>query len=302
LDAEDLTAGRVIELADPGGGVRLGDFCRDRPAKRHILVDHGLRKLDPLCAEVYQDEALIGSFGHFDGCQVSEADIADIDSGDSIVSLDLGCHSSHEVLDPAERSGVLRSEGRPHYKAWAYRHQLEALVLWQARLEVPGSLLGESLALGVVTHAFGSVDVTPVALVENCRSNCFGNALNRGDARRDDAPTHAILGTGLDNGSGASDSGSHVLLQRGILQGDGGGNVDDVSGALDGAHHGLLIRQVRLHQLDLVEKVAEGLPDGIDLRSAVQVTNRAADSKATVTEELQSGLRADVARNTGDCH
>ena len=114
--------------------------------------------------------------------------ITDIDDA-AMLSADLVHAAFHKSLHPASRGEVLLAERWSHDKTWADRHNLELLVLGQGLLEVPSSLLGKDLGLGISAETFRSIWVAPVALIEGAVSwlVSLSEILNRSAAGRDDA-------------------------------------------------------------------------------------------------------------------
>ena len=170
-------------------------------------------------------------------------------------------------------------------------------------MEVPGRLLCDDLALEVGKEGLGAVGVGPVTLVEHAVGGLvrFGHVPDGGTARcNDDAADTSSL-AGLQREDSAVDGGGDHLSLR-DREVEDRGDVQDVGRALNGVDQGLLVVKVSLDELKLTEKVTEGDPERSQLSFVGQVADSAADTVASVLEELEAGPRAEVAGNSGQGH
>ena len=68
--------------------------------------------------------------------------------------------------------------------------------------------------------------------------------------------------------------------------------------AFDSINDGLFISQVSLHELKLVEVLAESLTKGCNLCLVLSVAHSTADAEAAVLKEFEADPRADISRDT----
>ena len=74
--------------------------------------------------------------------------------------------------------------------------------------------------------------------------------------------------------------------------------MHDELGALDGIDERCLVQKISLHELELIEKLAEGLSNGSNLGFVVLVSDRASDAIAAVLEEKFAYFGAHISSDT----
>ena len=176
------------------------------------------------------------------------------------------------------------------------RHNLELLFSWESFLVVPCKLLSLCLTLDV---GGSHLRLREIGFIEAAVSRSILRLLH------EDASHRGSYDASLDSGLLTSFHGSEsTSLGKGNLRGvadifqEWRGKMHHIIRAFDSINDGLFISQVSLHELKLVEVLAESLTKGCNLCLVLSVAHSTADAEAAVLQELEADPRAYVSRDT----